>query len=153
MMTRRPRRGKLRLWILLVLTVPLGFLTFVLFLASPAGERSGQGVSPEEANSRVHQRIDIPRTARDVNYRSNVWLTFADFAIDESDLLEWCREYKMEPFPLNDDNQVSFRFADGRDEEFLIIDDGFSFGTSDRCGQHGVFDRRAGRASVSFFCK
>jgi hypothetical protein len=115
-------------------------------------ERSGRGKSPEEVKGQLYQKIDFPRGASDVNFRSTVRVTRLDFKVAEADALAWIRDHQWKPRPVTEDDPTGYTLDNGESRDPLVYH-GFRFDSQQQCGLAGVFDRDAERMSVSYFCR
>ena len=115
--------------------------------------RIGSGVSVVEANRSVHQKFDIPPTAEDVRYSSNITHTTVDLKISRGNFLSWSRKKGWNCEPIrSEEPEIRYTLQeDGSFGDTQLVHDGLSFDEKDGdFGFFGVFDSRVGRATVIF---
>ena len=106
----------------------------------------GTGVTPEVAN-RAAGAVEIPSSARDVNYRSSIFepvLFRADFTISEPEFLKWARSQGWQVTEA--DEYLTEPGLDG-----MAIERGYSCrvpGAAPDAGTSIVFDADSSRAFV-----
>jgi hypothetical protein len=121
------------------------------FVVTGGCEESGDGVSPEEANGRIHQKLNIPTSAKDVNFVSTVWASWADFSISEPEFRSWCLLRRWDVIPIPAESALSFQSVVDRELRPRTVDDGLSFSAMNGdLGYSGVFDRKLQRACIWF---
>ncbi len=111
-------------------------------------ERSGQGATLDQVRRQLFQKIDLPRAATDINYRLNLWASFFDFRITEKDAAQWVRGQGWKVRPVTEDDPAGFILVDGEARD-TVVTDGFRFDSGEKIRQFGVFDRNAGRMSLT----
>lgn len=155
-MNRRPAgRGTISrpvLFASILIAAALGLLSLPGSSIGGSKERSGRGKSPEEVKGQLYQKIDFPRGATDVNFRSTLRVTRLDFKVAEADALAWIRDHEWKPRPVTEDDPTGYTLDNGETRDSLVYH-GFRFDSQQECGLAGVFDRDAGRMSVSYFCR
>ncbi len=125
--------------------------TMLVFLITGGIERTGRGATPHVANSRIHQRFEIPPSARDVNYYTTERYSVANFGISEAEFLEWCRARGWRTSPVTPGHLGLYQDLHGRGRRPRIVRDGLTFdGLSGTVGYTGVFDRELRRASIQY---
>lgn len=125
------------------------FLTATLM--TKGFECSGSGVSAEEANRDMHQNFLLPPSAKDVNYLSDIWHSEVEFAISETDFVNWCQSRGWRTISMAPDELASYQSIFGGERRFRIIQDGLrSMERQGGPGFYGVFDRTLRRASVQY---
>ncbi|TWU05447.1 hypothetical protein [Allorhodopirellula heiligendammensis] len=124
----------------------------LIWLVNGLRTRNGHGVDAGTANSRIHQRFEIPADAKDVNYASTVWSSRADFSISKASFLKWVdkRRWKLEE--VRNGKHLFIPADSSLDSK--MMSSGYVFdGMDGDVGYVGVYDDDLGRASVSYMTR
>ena len=111
-------------------------------------------VGPDEANARIHQKFEIPPSARNVSYESNPRATRVTFTIARKDFEEWMRKKEFRTRPVTPEWPASrFIFVAPGKYVFDILKEGIAFDSEGTCGISGSFGFEDGLCSAVFSCK
>lgn len=112
--------------------------------------RSQYGVDAATANSKIHQRFEIPASATDVDFATNVRSSHADFAISQDVFLDWVNRHEWRLRSVSAEEPCWFAPVDGAVEPYFFAE-GFTFdGMDGNVGYTGGFDAEKQRAWIVF---
>ena len=130
--------------------VVLAIIALATWFVTGLRTRYETGVDAGRANSRIHHRLKLPSTASDIDYRSTVWHSRADFNIARQDFVGWATRNDWEPCPIASGTSVVFVFA-SPEKKAKLVDNGMVFDAMDGdVGYSAIYDETNGRASIQF---